>query len=184
MARRLSALACLLLMGAAVVVACAIAISNFPNGLVVLLCLALAAVAAWHAVRHSGAPRVLLGLAAALLAAGAIVLVILEGSLLGNVVVVVAFLASLASARTAFAVHVSLPREEPPSHPVLLYNPRSGDGKAARFALADEAKRRGIESVELKPGDDLEQLVRAAVERGADGLAMAGGRRLAGESWR
>ena len=140
-----------------------------------LLCLALAAVAAWNAVRHSGAPRVLLGLAAALLAAGAIVLVILEGSLLGNVVVVVAFLASLASARTAFAVHVSLPRKEPPSHPVLLYNPRSGDGKAARFALADEAKRRGIESVELKPGDDLEQLVRAAVERGADGLAMAGG---------
>ena len=175
MARRLSALACLLLMGAAVVVACAIAISSFPNGLVVLLCLALAAVAAWHAVRHSGVPRALLGLAAALLAVGAIVLVILEGSLLGNVVVVVAFLASLASARAAFAVHVSLPSKAPPSHPVLFYNPRSGDGKAARFALADQAKRRGIESVELKPGDDLEQLVRAAVERGADGLAMAGG---------
>jgi diacylglycerol kinase family enzyme len=175
MARRLSALASLLLIAAAVVVAIALAISSFPNGLVVLLCLVLAAVAAWHAVRHSGASRALLGLAAGLLAAGAIVLVILEGSLLGNVVVVVAFLASIASARAAFAVHVSLPRKEPPSHPVLLYNPRSGDGKAARFALADEAKRRGIESVELKPGDDLEQLVRAAVQRGADGLAMAGG---------
>ena len=33
----------------------------------------------------------------------------------------------------------------------------------------------GIEPIELKPGDDLETLVRGAVERGADGLAMAGG---------
>ena len=32
-----------------------------------------------------------------------------------------------------------------------------------------------IEAVELKRGDDLETLVRAAVARGADGLAMAGG---------
>ena len=58
---------------------------------------------------------------------------------------------------------------------MLFYNPLSGDGKAARFKLAEEAKRRGIEPIELKRGDDLEQLVRAAVARGADGLAMAGG---------
>ncbi len=140
-----------------------------------LLCLVLATVAAWHAVRHSGPTRLILALIAALLVVGAIVLVVLEGSLLGNVIVVVAFVAALACARTAFAVHVRLPPAQPPEHPVLLYNPRSGDGKAARFHLAEEAERRGIESVELKPGDDLEQLVRAAVARGADGLAMAGG---------
>ena len=34
---------------------------------------------------------------------------------------------------------------------------------------------RGIEPIELKAGEDLEVLVRRAVERGADGLAMAGG---------
>ena len=51
----------------------------------------------------------------------------------------------------------------------------SGGGKAERFALADEARARGIEPIELKPGEDLETLVRGAVERGADALAMAGG---------
>ncbi len=175
MARRLSALASLSLTAVAVVVAVVVTISSFPRGVGVLLCLVLATVAAWHAVRHSGPTRLILALIAALLVVGAILLVILEGSLLGNVIVVVAFVAALACARTAFAVHVRLPPAQPPEHPVLLYNPRSGDGKAARFHLAEEAKRRGIESVELTPGDDLEQLVRAAVARGADGLAMAGG---------
>ena len=41
--------------------------------------------------------------------------------------------------------------------------------------LADEARKRGIRPIELKPGDDLEQLVRDAVAGGADGLAAAGG---------
>ncbi len=58
---------------------------------------------------------------------------------------------------------------------MLFFNPRSGGGKAERFSLAAEARARGIEPIELKPGDDLEKLVRGAVERGADGLAMAGG---------
>jgi len=58
---------------------------------------------------------------------------------------------------------------------VLFYNRRSGNGKAARFALAAEAKARGIEPVELTPGEDMAVLVREAVARGADALAMAGG---------
>ena len=58
---------------------------------------------------------------------------------------------------------------------MLFFNPRSGGGKAERFSLADEARARGIEPIELKPGDDLETLVRGAVDRGADALAMAGG---------
>ena len=62
-----------------------------------------------------------------------------------------------------------------PREPVLFFNPRSGGGKAERFSLADEARRRGIEPIELKPGDDLEDLVRGAIDRGVDGLAMAGG---------
>ena len=51
-----------------------------------------------------------------------------------------------------------------PTNPVLFYNPLSGGGKAARFHLADEARRRGIEPVELQRGDDLETLVRDAVD--------------------
>ena len=58
---------------------------------------------------------------------------------------------------------------------MLFFNPRSGGGKAERFALAVEARKRGIKAVKLDTGDDLEALVRAAVADGADGLAMAGG---------
>ena len=50
-----------------------------------------------------------------------------------------------------------------------------GGGKATRFHLAAEARRRGIEPIELERGQDLETLVRDAVAHGADGLAMAGG---------
>ena len=58
---------------------------------------------------------------------------------------------------------------------MLFFNPRSGGGKAERFKLADEARKRGIEPIELGPPWDLEALVRGALDRGADGLAMAGG---------
>ena len=58
---------------------------------------------------------------------------------------------------------------------VILVNPRSGDGKAARLHLVDEASRRGIEAVQLNRGDDLRALAEAAVDRGADALGMAGG---------
>ena len=58
---------------------------------------------------------------------------------------------------------------------MLFYNPKSGGGKAERFALADEARARGIEPIEFGPPWDLDALVREAVADGADGLAMAGG---------
>ena len=54
-------------------------------------------------------------------------------------------------------------------------NPRSGGGKATKFHLADEARKRGIEAVELKQGDDLVGAGADAVAGGADALAMAGG---------
>jgi diacylglycerol kinase family enzyme len=66
-------------------------------------------------------------------------------------------------------------RVDPPQRPVLLINPRSGDGKAARAALADRARERGVEPVVLRPTDDLATLTAIAVEKGADALGMAGG---------
>jgi diacylglycerol kinase family enzyme len=89
--------------------------------------------------------------------------------------VVVGLVVSLAAASAAFTIHVDLPNAPAPRRAVLFFNPRSGGGKAERFQLAKEARERGIEPIELKPGDDLETLVRRAVEGGADGLAMAGG---------
>lgn len=44
--------------------------------------------------------------------------------------------------------------------PVLLVNPRSGDGKARRFALADHARARGVQVIVLEPGDDIVALAR------------------------
>jgi diacylglycerol kinase family enzyme len=66
-------------------------------------------------------------------------------------------------------------RRPPGQHPVLLMNPKSGGGKVAKFDLIEQCRRRGIEGVVLEPGDDLEQLARAAVARGADVIGMAGG---------
>ena len=81
----------------------------------------------------------------------------------------------LLATRSAFRIHVPLEPASDPHHPVLFYNPKSGGGKAEKFHLADEARGRGIEPIELKLGTDLEQLVRGAVADGADALAMAGG---------
>ena len=58
---------------------------------------------------------------------------------------------------------------------MLFINPRSGGGKAARAALADRAREKGIEPVTLGPGDDLAALVTEAVDDGADALGVAGG---------
>jgi diacylglycerol kinase family enzyme len=63
----------------------------------------------------------------------------------------------------------------PARHPVLVINPRSGGGKAERFGLVDECRRRGIEPVLLEQGADLVGLVEKAVADGADAVGMAGG---------
>ena len=70
---------------------------------------------------------------------------------------------------------MQLPTAVPPQHPVVIWNPKSGGGKAAAAHLDVEARARGIEPIQLSPGDDLFQLARDAVERGADALAAAGG---------
>jgi diacylglycerol kinase family enzyme len=54
-------------------------------------------------------------------------------------------------------------------------NPKSGGGKAEKYHLVEECRKRGIEPVVLQPGDDLLQLAEDAVARGADVIGMAGG---------
>jgi diacylglycerol kinase family enzyme len=175
MNRRLAATIALLVGAATFVLAVVVAAIQFPRGLFLLGCVVLAGAAAWYGVLRRGIAR-----AAGLTVAGvalviALVLVLTGGSLLVNLLVVAGLLVFLAASRAAVAIHVDLPTAPAPHRPVLIYNPRSGGGKAARFELAKEASERGIEAIELKPGDDLEVLVRDAVARGADGLAMAGG---------
>jgi len=57
----------------------------------------------------------------------------------------------------------------------LLINPKSGGGKAERFNLAEEARRRGVEPMMLESGDDLLEVAERAVRDGADAIGMAGG---------
>jgi diacylglycerol kinase family enzyme len=173
--RRLAAAVALVVGAATIVLAVVVAVDEFPRGLVLLGCVIVAGVCAWYGALRRGIARDA-GLAVAALAlAGAVALLVFGGSPGLDLLVVAGLLVTLAAARATQRVHVDLPSVSPPDRPVLFFNPRSGGGKAERFSVADEARARGIEPIELKPGDDLETLVRAAVERGADGLAMAGG---------
>src|SRR5204863_7042373 len=64
---------------------------------------------------------------------------------------------------------------DPPRRPVLFVNPRSGGGKAARAALAERARERGIEAVVFGADQSLTAAVDEAVYGGADALGVAGG---------
>jgi diacylglycerol kinase family enzyme len=64
---------------------------------------------------------------------------------------------------------------EPPLRPVLLVNPSSGGGKAARAGVAERARAKGIEVVIFTSGQDLGALAHEAVAAGADALGVAGG---------
>ncbi len=175
MRRRLLAIVALLAAAATIALAVAVAVGEFPRGLLLLACVLITGTAAWYGALRRGLARVVGLIVAGLGLAGALVLLVTRGAPLVDLLVVGGLLVSLAAARAAFTVHVDLPSASAPRQPVLVYNPKSGGGKAERFALVQEAGRRGIEAVELRRGDDLEALVRAAVARGADGLAMAGG---------
>lgn len=173
--RRLAAIGALVLGAATAVIAFVAAIEAFPAGLTVLLCgLVCVAAAFWGVVRTGAARLAGLALAAAALA-GAVGLVLFGGHLLESFLVLAGVALALGAAARAFTAKAELPAAVRPRQPVLFFNPLSGGGKAERFNLADEARRRGIEAVELRRGDDLETLVREAVARGADGLAAAGG---------
>jgi diacylglycerol kinase family enzyme len=174
--RRIAAGSALALAAFTTFLALYVVIEQFPRGLIVLGCVALALAAAWYGLLRRGAAR-LLGVGTALLAIAAIVLIlVLDGDHVAQAVLIgLGVGLTPAAARAAFRRRVSLAPAARPEHPVLFYNPKSGGGKAEIFSLDAEARARGIEPVELTPGADLRELVRAAVARGADGLAMAGG---------
>jgi diacylglycerol kinase family enzyme len=162
-------------MGASIVLAGVVAVQTFPDGLTVFACLLLAVLAAWWGLLRRRVERALGVVAAGLLFAGAVVLVVVEGRLVLDVLIVVGVGLSLAAAREAFVAHTNWPAAAAPRHAVLFYNPKSGGGKAERFQVAREARTRGIEPIELRRGDDLEVLVREAIAGGADAVGMAGG---------
>jgi len=172
--RRLAATAAILLGILTIVEAAVVAVREFPRSPFLVVSVALAIAAGTYGLVRRGVARVLgLGVAGLLLLNTVVGLIEQEGPLL--LVVVLGAILTSAAATAALRVHVAWPPAPRPVRPVLFCNPRSGGGKAERFRLAEEARARGITTVELGPGDDLETLVRRAVADGADALAMAGG---------
>jgi diacylglycerol kinase family enzyme len=173
-ARRPAAIGALLLGLGALGLAVVVAVQEFPRGPIALACVAVAAAAIWYGILRRGAARVA-GLVIGSLGLGAAIVLLASDRLLEELLVVVALVLSCACARAAFGFRAHLPQVAAPRRSVLFYNPKSGGGKAERFAVAAEARARGIEPIELGPPWDLGKLVRDAVAGGADGLAMAGG---------
>jgi len=173
---RLSAATALLLGLFAVILGLDFAVARFPGGLAVLLGLVVAAALAWYGLVGAGPARYG-GFTGAALVLLLVFVFFIEGGLqLAQEIAVILLLAlAIRAARRAFSMKVPLAAVEAPGNPVLFFNPKSGGGKAEKFSLAEEARSRGIRPVEMVPGVDLEELVRAAVDEGSDALAMAGG---------
>ena len=183
-AERSAAWAALGLLVAAVGVLVAGAVRNLGWFLLILLGLLVAVTAGWYAVSRRGMVR---WVALCLIAVSLVLLiwgiVAADMRTVWIILTVVFGALSVGCARVALGLTVrerqdamrALPAAPRPAHPVLIINPKSGGGKAERFRLADECSARGIEPVLLRPGDDLLQLARDAVARGADVIGMAGG---------
>ena len=135
--QRAAALVAVVLAPAVVLLAVFVVVQQFPRGLIVLACVTIALAAGWYGLLRRGAARLLgLGIAAAALILPAALLVTDGDHLAEAILIPVGFILCLGAARAAFRVKVSLPPAPRPLRPVLFYNPKSGGGKAERFALA------------------------------------------------
>jgi diacylglycerol kinase family enzyme len=181
MRSRLAASAALIVALATLALLVVFTVENVLYVLASLACGLLAISTLWvaatdHRLRWWAAPAAAIfvgGAIASLVAAGrsaVAIIVVLVGTLSASA------LATLAMRWEVYRIVARRWRPVPPAqHGVILVNPKSGDGKAARLHLADEAHRLGIETVILDKGDDLRSLAEKAVEEGADALGMAGG---------
>ena len=184
--RRLAAVAAILVWVVVAMGTLARVASDPLRVLVELVLLVALAAAGWVGLTRSGARRPI----AVVVAAGAVVGLIVsmvnaEGYLIASLAARIAALV-LAVGIAQYALghtETALKAAETPgtpvpaaAHGVLFMNLRSGGGKAERFHLVDECKRRGIEPVVLEPSMDWLQVVRERAASGeVDVLGMAGG---------
>ena len=123
-----------------------------------------------------------LGLAVAIVAIVAVLVIFMWQDALIVAIVTVALVA-LGGAAARAALHHKDPdwmptvRTPPPLRPFIVMNPRSGGGKVVKFDLQRKATELGAEVVLLDgPGHvDVAAIVLDAVDRGADLLGVAGG---------
>jgi diacylglycerol kinase family enzyme len=181
---RLAAFIALASLAGAVVALAVGSILNVGAMLLTLAGLIVVIVGCWESLTRRGVIRIV---AAALALVGLSLLiggfVWADLRVVRIVLIVVLALVSVGAARVALGKEKRRmqsaigPRQggSPANRPVLIMNLKSGGGKAERFHLVDECKKRRIEPIVLQQGDDLLQLAEDAVARGADVLGMAGG---------
>lgn len=182
--RRLAAIASLLV-GVAALVVLVVGVWGDVGHLLLAAVLLLGVIAAaWMVATRTGRLRAVAAVIAVLLVVAIVVTVLTsEGSSL--LLVPTLALAAVSAALAHYALRrdrTGLAQAASPGTPVgparrgaLIMNLKSGGGKAERFHLEDEARRRGIEPIVLRPGDDLLKLAQDAIDRGADVIGMAGG---------
>ena len=183
--RRVAAIVALAVPVAMVVVAAVALAGDVPIAVLAVVLVLVANAAVWFALTERGAPRAFGATVAVLATAGLVI--VLATNWQGLLVLIVLLLllplfglsARYALGRTGEAAvrkaaEVTVPVGGAGSA-ALIINLKSGGGKAERFDLAAEARRRGIEPIVLRPGDDLLELAESAIARGVRVIGMAGG---------
>jgi diacylglycerol kinase family enzyme len=183
--QRLAAVAAIILFVTVVVASVATLVDDLLRLLVDGVLLLAVMFGAWYALTRTGTGR-MLGIVVCVAAVAGIIAALWneDNDVILSLLVRVALLVIAAAlARFALGHDIrSLKRRDPLGTPVpaaargvLIINPTSGDGKAERHHLHEECRERGIEPVVLSQRDDLLELARDAIDRGADVLGMAGG---------
>ena len=183
--RRIAAILALITPVAMAVVAAIALAGDVPVAVLAVGLVLLANAAIWFALTERGALRAAGAVLAALAGVGLIVVLAThwQGLLvLAALLLLLALFGLAARYALARAGEPALVRMAAAVVPVgaassgaLIINLKSGGGKAERFDLAGEARRRGIEPIVLQPGDDLLELAESAITRGAEVIGMAGG---------
>ncbi|MFE0251142.1 diacylglycerol/lipid kinase family protein [Streptomyces sp. NPDC059010] len=144
--------------------------------------LAATAAALWWALSRHGTARALAAALAVLLPLAVLVGYATVGLLWAVLATLALWLLAALIGRAALGAGLApaAPRQHPaapPMAPFLIMNPRSGGGKVGRFDLVAKARALGAEVAVLDPAhpQDVAELARGAVARGADLLGVAGG---------
>ena len=183
--RRLAALVSIVLLVAILVSVVVTITEDVARLLVQVPLLAVALAGAWYGLTRIGIRRIG-GTVVAVAAIATFVVIALSQRTeiwLLSLLRLVGFVLAVALGRYALERDLrSLKRADTPGAAVpaaargaLIMNLKSGGGKAEKARLDEECRRRGIEPIVLTPGDDLLDLARDAIDRGADVIGMAGG---------
>src|SRR3954469_9277559 len=119
--QRAAAIAAVVLAPAVALLAAYILVDQFPRGLIVLACTAIALAAGWYGLLRRGGARVAgLGVALAALIVPVVLLITDGDHVIEAALIVVGLSLCLGAARSAFRVHVPLPSAPRPLRPVLF----------------------------------------------------------------